>query len=251
MIIGRCKGDLAVGVDRPDLLPGEFHVFKGIRGAVLLHDLFCRNALLDQIAFHGRALGDHLVRSLTAGGDKDQFLPGLRLLLPVKRERPVDPSAQQRRGRAVLPQAAAQDDQEVLIMLRLIVHNDHICNDHADKHAFKVKINSGKGVGDQVVDHDLLLAAGGIKVEPHQNGHTAHQQQRENDAQNVDESPALMPDQRDVGDAQRRGKDQDKRQRQDHKGRSRVRHPVEDLPDPILLRKAQQLHGDHDMRGQH
>ena len=176
MVVGGCEGHLALGIHLPDLGLGVLHVFKGVGGAILLQDPILRNALLQQVALHAGALGADLVRPLAAGGDENGGLAGGGLLLLGKAQGPVQPPPQQGRGRPVLAEAAAQDDEKVLVRLRLMPRGDGVGYDRAEQHALKIQIHRREEIRDEIVDHDLPLAAGDCIVKAEQKHHASHEQ---------------------------------------------------------------------------
>ena len=101
------------------------------------------------------------------------------------------------------------------------------------------------------MDHDLLPAAGGIAVKEKQKQHPAHQQEGEDDPQHVHEPLPLVPDQRDIGDAERRGEAQQEGRGQEDIVLGRAQQNVQNRNRPVLQRKADQLHGEVDLHDQH
>ena len=88
----------------------------------------------------------------------------------------------------------------------------------ADDHALKIQIHRGEEIGEHIPHHHVEFGAGDIVVRPPQKRNAAHHQHRQDDPQDVDEPPALMPDQRDVGDAQCQGEQQHEGSGEDHEG---------------------------------
>lgn len=103
-----------------DDLSGELHILQGIYGPGLREDLFLGDTLSQKIVLNGFALGHAFIRALTAGGDEIRLLSGLLQLLPIEADGAVCTSLQQRIQSSVLADPTAEDDQEVLIIRRIM-----------------------------------------------------------------------------------------------------------------------------------
>ena len=158
-------------------------------------------------------------------------MPGLVDLFPVEFQRPVRPSLQEGSGGPVFLQTASQNEDVVLVFIRFVGGDDDHGDDGADDHAFKVQIHGGEEIGKHIPDHHIELGAGDIEVRPPQKHDAAHHQHRQDDPQDVDEPPALMPDQRDVGDAQCQGEQQHEGRGEEHEGLGRTDEQTDEVCD--------------------
>ena len=196
MVVGCGIGHLAMETCSADLLGGELHVLVGACRAVLLDDPVLGDALAEEIVLHARALGDDLVGTAAAGGDEEDVPSCFLLLCLRKGQGTVQPRAQQRRGRTVPADTAAENDQIILVVLRPIARCNQTGDERADQHTLKIQIDSREKIGKQIVEHHLLLRAGDKKIVSIQSDSADHKQQRENDPEYIDKSLSLMPDQR-------------------------------------------------------
>ena len=157
-------------------------------------------------------------------------------LFPVECQRPVRPAFQERRGSPVFFQTAAQDEDVVFVFFRLIGGDDGHGDGGADDHALKIQIHRGEEIGEHVPHHHVGFRAGDIVVGPPQKGDAAHHQYRQEDPQDVDETPSLMPDEHDVGEAQCQGEDQHDGGREDHEALGGSDDEPDEIRDPELRR---------------
>ena len=207
MIVRREEGDLCLGSLGADETLGKAHVLRRVAGAVLHKDVLFRDALRQKIVPHSRGLGADLVRPLPAGDDEAGLLPGLLQLIAVKRKREIEPPAQQRRGLAVLFQPAAEHDEPVLVRLGDIARGDEIGDDRADDHALEIQVKRGQQIDDEVPCQRPAQRDRAPIVQHADQRLARHQRKGQDDGENVDEAPPLVPDQRDVRYEERDGEE--------------------------------------------
>ncbi len=229
MKVGGGEGYLSLGIlfQNPGL--GEFHIFIGIGGLILLQDPVSGNSLLQQISLHGGRLGIALIRSLSSGSNENQILAGLGLLFPAKSKGSIDPPPQERGGASVPQETAAQDNDIILVIFRLVTGDDSAGDHGTDHHALPIEVEGGKEIADQVMHQYLGHAAGGIGMEEAEEEIPSHQEQSQKNTQDIVKSLPFMAKKGKVGNAQGQGKYQNKGQRQDHISPGRVGQQAEDL----------------------
>ena len=94
--------------------------------------------------------------------------------------------------------------------------HDRIRDHRTDHHAFKIQIDPGKGVDQQIVDDDFPETAGKGIVVIEQKKKSSDKQDLKNDTQDIDRAPPFVPDQRNVGSAKHDRKDDQERERDQH-----------------------------------
>ena len=222
---GRLPG-VSVGEDD---LPGEAHVLRGVVRTVLQEDRLRRDPLRKEIVAHGGGFGLHLVRPLAAGDDEAGGEARLLKLLPVEGERQVHAPAKKGRGGPVRHQAAAEDDQVLLVEGRPDACREDEGDGRAQDHALKVQVEGRAQVHEEAQEEVLLRGAdgrrdvrgraeGGVGVPVQEVDHpfAADQQDGEEDAEKVHEPAPLVADQGEIGDEERCREDEQKRRGQQH-----------------------------------
>ena len=105
-----------------------------------------RNILRKKIPSHRFRFRHGFVRSLAAGGDKAGLPPGSFLLGTPEREGFIHPSLQEGRKGTVLPEPAAQNDDEILIRSGFVPGGFETADDGSGQHAFKIDKKRGDGI---------------------------------------------------------------------------------------------------------
>ncbi len=195
-----------------------------IYGCVLLKNHFFRNAVLDQITFHGVSFGKRFVHPLpTAHNQTAGPLLRALCLMPEKPDRSVQPFLQQRADASIRQQARSQDNDEIFIEGN---RNESVkgCGDKKqDQHHTEIDnevAHQAHEAPDQVmVEHEIIQQEQQI----HQQNEGAHRNQ-----QAVPFGPPLFFEQQQPIEDKRKAKKQESKRRNQTKQDAKEHHRVTD-----------------------
>ncbi len=168
---------------------------------------------------------------------------GVGKLLAFKGKRTLSASPEQRRGRAVGADCAAENDDVIQTVGRLVACGKHRTEDGGQQHTFKIDIEIGerqRDKGGDIIGCKRIIRE--IVVQPVQQRDAAHHHNTDKYPEQVHHAKALAPHKLHIAQRQCQRERPERQRAQRDKGFGAVKEHLDDIANVSLSRYLKQLH---------